>query len=77
MNVSSALREAVTVEETISTLMEETINALEAEAATILLLEDGALAVAGLSGPFETSLGQRRLLVASSEHRAAYAPELR
>jgi PAS domain S-box-containing protein len=59
VNVSSALREAVSVEETISILMEETVNALEAEAGTILLLEDGALVVAGLSGPFETSLGQR------------------
>jgi PAS domain S-box-containing protein len=59
VNVSSALREAVSIEETISILMEETVNALEAEAATILLLEDGALVVAGLSGPFETSLGQR------------------
>ena len=61
VNVSSALREAVSVEETISILMEETVTAFEAEAATILLLEDDALVVAGLSGPFGTSLGHRHL----------------
>jgi PAS domain S-box-containing protein len=61
VNVSSALREAVTVEETISILMEETVDAFEAEAATILLLEDGALVVAGLSGPPRTALGHRHL----------------
>jgi PAS domain S-box-containing protein len=61
VNVSSALREAVSVEETISILMEETVDALEAEAATILLLEDGALVVAGLSGPPRTLLRHRHL----------------
>jgi len=59
VNVSSALRLAETVKETISILMEETVNALEAEAAAILLLEDDALVLAGLSGPFETSLALR------------------
>jgi PAS domain S-box-containing protein len=61
VNVSSALREAVSVEETISILMEETVNALEAQAAIVLLLEDGALMVAGLSGPSGTALGHRDL----------------
>jgi len=59
INVSSALRQAETVEETISILIEETVNALEAEAAAILLLEDDALVVAGLSGAPRTSLGHR------------------
>lgn len=59
MNVSSVLREVVSVEETISILMEETVNAFEAKAATILLLEDDALVVAGLIGLPRTSLGYR------------------
>jgi PAS domain S-box-containing protein len=59
VNVSAALREVVSVEETISILMEVTVNALEAKAATILLLEDDELVVAGLSGPLGAALGHR------------------
>jgi signal transduction histidine kinase len=61
VNVSSALRHAVTIEETISILIKETVNAFEAESAAILLLADGALVVAGLSGPPRNLLGQRYL----------------
>jgi transcriptional regulator with GAF, ATPase, and Fis domain len=61
VNVSSALRQAITVEETISILIKETVNAFQAEAAAILLLEDGALVVAGLGGPPGNLLGQRYL----------------
>jgi signal transduction histidine kinase len=61
VSVSSALRQAETVEETISILMEETVNAFEAKAAAILLLADDALVVAALSGPLRTSLGYRHL----------------
>jgi signal transduction histidine kinase len=61
VNVSSALRQAITVEETVSILIKETVNAFEAEAAAILLLEDGALVVVGASRPTPNLLGKRRL----------------
>ena len=57
VNVSSTLRQAITVEETIAILIKETVNAFQAQAAAILLLENDALVVAGLSGPPSTWLG--------------------
>ena len=60
-SVSSALRQAVTSEDMIPILVEETVKALGAKAGAVLLLEDHGLVVAGLHGLPRTLLGHRLL----------------
>ena len=60
-SVSSALRQAMTIEEMVSVLIEEAVKALEAETGAILLLEDDGLVVAGIHGLPRTLLGHRLL----------------
>ncbi|MFQ5813347.1 MAG: GAF domain-containing protein [Anaerolineae bacterium] len=60
-SVSSALRQAVTSEDMILILVEETVRALGADAGSVLLLDGDALVVAGLHGLPRTLLGQRVL----------------
>ncbi len=58
-SISSALRQATTVDEMVSVLIEETVNVLQARSGVIFLLEDSRLVVAGSYGLDVTQAGRK------------------
>jgi signal transduction histidine kinase len=61
VSLSSALRQALTLQDVVRVLLEVAVHALGAQTGTVLMLHDGALVAAGLCGLPEALLGRRHL----------------